>query len=508
MQEKIIILDFGGQFNQLIGRRVREFGVYCEIYPCDEPIENYFTPEVKGIILTGGPKSVTEEDSETCSPRVFKLGVPVLGICYGMQIMAYLLGGKVSSAETAEFGFAEFKRSEHALFESIESVLTVWMSHRDEVIELPEGFVSIGETGACKNAAMANDRQKLYGVQFHPEVKHTARGNEILRNFLFNICGCAGGWDAGDMIEKMIADIKHKVGGKKVISALSGGVDSSVASVLIHKAIGDRLTCIFVDHGLLRKDEAKQVIETYKNNLGLNVIAIDASERFLNRLKGVVDPERKRKIIGEEFIRVFEEESAKVGADFLAQGTIYPDVIESGRGNAAAIKSHHNVGGLPENMRFEGVIEPLRLLFKDEVRALGEKLGIPRHMLWRQPFPGPGLAIRVVGEITAEKLEIVRESDAIVREEIEKAGLAEGLWQFFAVNTGVKTVGVMGDDRTYDDCIAIRAVISDDAMTVECAPIPYPVLFKIASRIVNEVKGANRVVYDITSKPPGTIEWE
>jgi GMP synthase (glutamine-hydrolysing) len=507
-KEKIIVLDFGGQFNQLIARRVRELGVYCEVLPCDTPVGEYRDDSLRGIILTGGPQSVHEADSLACPPETFEAGVPVMGICYGMHLISHMLGGTTREAEAGEYGLTRFTARPHALFAGVEAESVVWMNHRDQVETLPVGFAPIGSTGNCPIAAFAGDAKKLYGVQFHPEVQHTVHGTRILKNFLFGICGCEGGYFAGDMIEELVREVRETVGGAPVLSALSGGVDSSVASVLVHRAVGDNLTCIFVDHGLLRKGEAGQVLRTYRDHLGLNVIAVDASRRFLDRLRGVTDPEQKRKIIGNEFIRVFEEESARVNADYLVQGTIYPDVIESGRGPSASIKSHHNVGGLPENMRFKGLIEPLRMLFKDEVRVLGESLGIDRSLVWRQPFPGPGLAVRVMGEVTEEKLRVLRESDAIVREEIEKAGLNESLWQYFAVHTGVRTVGVMGDARTYDSCIAVRAVASTDAMTAAAAEIPYPVLTKLTSRIINEVRGVNRVVYDITSKPPGTIEWE
>ncbi len=507
-REKIIVLDFGGQFNQLIARRVRELGVYCEVLPYDTPVQEYADAQLRGIILTGGPDSVHGVNAPACSPQTFEAGVPVLGICYGMQLIAYMLGGSTREAVAGEYGLTRLQASGHALFKNVEPDSVVWMSHRDQVSALPEGFKVIGSTGTCAIAACADDNRQLYAVQFHPEVRHTVYGMQVLKNFLYDICKCAGGYDAGNMIEDLTQEIRAQVGDAPVLSALSGGVDSSVASVLVHRAVGDKLTCIFVDHGLLRKGEADQVVRTYRDKLGLNVIAVDARERFLAKLVGVTDPERKRKIIGEEFIRVFEEESARIDADYLVQGTIYPDVIESGRGPAASIKSHHNVGGLPDNIRFKGIVEPLRMLFKDEVRALGESLGIDHKLVWRQPFPGPGLAIRIMGEVTEHKLEVLRESDAIVREEIEKAGLGESVWQYFAVHTGVRTVGVMGDSRTYDSCIAVRAVTSSDAMTVAVAELPYAVLTAITSRIINEVRGVNRVVYDITSKPPGTIEWE
>ena len=508
VKEKIIVLDFGGQYNQLIARRVREAGVFSEVLPYNTPIEKYHSPELKGIILTGGPNSVYVPDALRCERRVFELGVPVLGICYGMQLMAYMLGGKVGTAPVAEFGFTPMQPSAHPLFTGISEETVVWMNHHDFVETLPAGFQTIALTQHCPHAAMADDARRLYGVQFHPEVNHTKRGFEMLRNFLFEICGCQGGWHAADMARELVRSIREQVGEGRVIAGLSGGVDSSVASVLVHRAIGDRLTCIFVDHGLLRKNEAQEVMDFYGGKLGLNIVKVDAAERFLTKLKGVVEPEKKRKIIGEEFIRVFEEEARKIGGDYLVQGTIYPDVIESGFGQAAVIKSHHNVGGLPEDVHFKGLVEPLRMLFKDEVRELGESLGIAHELVWRQPFPGPGLAIRVMGEITPDRLRIVRESDAILREEIAKAGLDRDIWQYFTVFTGVRSVGVMGDERTYDYCVAIRAVTSRDAMTVEFAELPYELMRTLSSRIINEVPGVNRLVYDITSKPPGTIEWE
>jgi len=506
--EKVIVLDFGGQYNQLIARRVREAGVFSEVIPCNAPIEKYFDEKLKGIILTGGPNSVYVENALKCSIDVFKLGVPVLGICYGMQLIADMFEGAVESAKVSEFGFAELHCKEHPLFKNIASPTIVWMNHNDYVCKLPRGFKSIASSNDCENAAMANEELKLYGVQFHPEVKHSKKGAEMLHNFIYNICECKGGYSAANLGEQLIEQIRKQVGDKKVVSGLSGGVDSSVASVLTYKAIGENLTCIFVDHGLLRENEAKEVMEFYGGKLGLKIIKVDAQERFLKKLEGIIEPERKRKIIGEEFIRVFEEESNKVGADYLMQGTIYPDVIESGFGNSAVIKSHHNVGGLPKDVNFKGLVEPLRMLFKDEVRVLGESIGIPHELVWRQPFPGPGLAIRIMGEITPDRLRIVSHSDAILREEIAKAGMDKDIWQYFTVFTGVRSVGVMGDERTYDHCLAIRAVTSTDAMTVEFANIPYELLHKLSTRIINEVQGINRVVYDITSKPPGTIEWE
>ena len=509
--EKITILDFGGQYSMLIARRIRECGVYCEILPYDAELSRIQGTALKGIILTGAPDSVYADDAAQCDTGIFRLGVPVLGICYGMQLMAYLLGGKVQAAEKSEFGKTMLHTGrQEALWKDCPADSIVWMNHTDNVSALPDGFTAIGQTDNCPIAAMADTEHTFYGVQFHPEVLHSVYGAQMLKNFACSICGCTQIWNAATAADAVIKEIRQQVGNKKVLSALSGGVDSSVASVLVHKAIGDQLTCIFVDHGLLRKNEAAEVLKTYRETLGLNIIHVDASERFLNKLKGVTEPERKRKIIGEEFIRVFEEEAKKIGTvTFLVQGTIYPDVIESGGSKkAAVIKSHHNVGGLPEHIDFKELIEPLRMLFKDEVRALGTSLGIPAELINRQPFPGPGLAVRILGEITLERLHLVRESDAILREEIAQAGLAGSIWQYFTVFPDVRTVGVMGDGRTYDNLIAIRAVTSTDAMTVEAAEIPYPVLQKIALRIVNEVKGINRVVYDITPKPPATIEWE
>lgn len=508
VKERIAVLDFGGQYNQLIARRIREAGVYSEVIPYNTPVSDYADQNLKGIVLTGGPNSVYGQEALQCSDKIFSLGVPVLGICYGMQLIAHMKAGKVQSASIPEFGFTDMCVKDHPLFDGIARETVVWMNHNDFVHTLPAGFESIACTSHCANAAMADDAQKLYGVQFHPEVNHTRQGFRILSNFIYNICNCEGGWSAANLADELVNDIRAQVGNSTVVSGLSGGVDSSVASVLVHRAIGDRLTCIFVDHGLLRKNEAQEVMDYYGGKLGLNIIMVDARERFLTKLKGVTDPERKRKIIGEEFIRVFEEESGKIGADYLVQGTIYPDVIESGFGQAAVIKSHHNVGGLPKDVRFKGLVEPLRMLFKDEVRELGEGMGIPRELVWRQPFPGPGLAIRIMGEITEDRLRIVRDSDAILREEVAKAGLDKDIWQYFTVFTGVNSVGVMGDERTYDFCIAIRAVTSKDAMTVEFAELPYPLMRILSSRIINEVPGVNRVVYDITSKPPGTIEWE
>ncbi len=508
MTERIAILDFGGQYNQLIARRVREAGVYSELLPCNADVEKITKGGLSGIILTGGPDSVYDENAKTCIDEVFKLGVPVLGICYGMQYIAKVFGGKIQAADKREYGKTPIKYENSPIFDGIDGNI-VWMNHNDNVVQAPDGFKVIATTDNCPIAAFECEEKKMYGVQFHAEVTHTVQGEKIIANFLKNVCKLQCNWKIENLAKELTDQVIAQVGDGKVLSALSGGVDSSVASVLVHNAIGDRLTCIFVDHGLLRLNEAEEVVSFYRDKLGLNVIAVDARERFLNKLKGVTDPEQKRKIIGEEFIRVFEEEANKLGGvDYLLQGTIYPDVIESGSNGSAKIKSHHNVGGLPKNVKFKALCEPLRMLFKDEVRALGESLGIAHELVWRQPFPGPGLAIRILGEITEEKLDILKHSDFILRDEIAKAGLDEKIWQYFTVFTGMRSVGVMGDARTYDYAIGVRAVTSTDAMTVEWAEIPYPVLRRISERIISEVPHVNRVVYDITSKPPGTIEWE
>lgn len=508
-RELVLIIDFGGQYSQLIARRIRENNVYCEIVPYSSSMEKIKEKNPNGIVFSGGPKSVYGEDAPKISKEIFELGVPVLGICYGQQITAFTLGGKVESAEIKEYGKTEVNLDNKcSLFEGIDKKQECWMSHTDYVSEIPSGFNIVAYTDGCKIAAMANEDKKLYGVQFHPEVEHTPFGKKMLKNFLFNICELKGDWSVTSFAEEKIKEIRELVGDKKVICALSGGVDSSVAAVIVHKAIGDQLTCIFVDHGLLRKDEGDQVESVFKKQFEMNLIRVNAQDRFLGKLKGVTEPERKRKIIGEEFIRVFEEEANKLGKiDYLVQGTIYPDVVESGTNTSATIKSHHNVGGLPEDIEFE-LIEPLRDLFKDEVRKVGEDLGIPHKLVWRQPFPGPGLGIRVLGEVTEEKLEIVREADAIFRDEIAKAGLDEKIWQYFACLPNIKSVGVMGDERTYSHTIGLRAVNSSDGMSSDWAKIPYEVLDKVSIRIVNEVNGVNRIVYDITSKPPSTIEWE
>ena len=510
-REMIIILDFGGQYNQLIARRVREHHVYCEIMPWNKPIEEIKAKNPKGIIFTGGPNSVYDEKSPHCDPEIFELGVPVLGICYGCQLMAYTLGGKVGNAnEKSEYGKTEVTfDTDSKLMKGIDEKEICWMSHTDFVTEMPEGFRIIGKTATCPAAAIECPEKGFYGVQFHPEVNHTPKGTNMIHNFLYEVCGCSGDWTMTNYIEDQIQKIREQVGDGKALCALSGGVDSSVVAALVSKAIGKQLTCVFVDHGLMRKNEGDEVEAAFANMFDSHFVRANAQERFLSKLKGVTDPETKRKTIGEEFIRVFEDEAKKIGkVDFLVQGTIYPDVLESGLGDSAVIKSHHNVGGLPSVVDFEELIEPLRLLFKDEVRQMGLELGLPEHLVWRQPFPGPGLGIRVIGEVTEDKLEILREADAIFREEIAKAGLDRSINQYFAVITDVRSVGVMGDFRTYDYTIALRGVTTTDFMTADWARIPYDVLDRISVRIVNEVKHVNRIVYDITSKPPATIEWE
>ena len=509
-EEKILILDFGGQYNQLIARRVRECNVYSEVVPYHISIEKIKEKAPTGIIFTGGPDNVYAENSPRCAREIFELGIPILGICYGMQLMTHVLGGEVQRADKREYGVIPVSINNNSkLFDGFENTNNFLMSHTDFVAKLPEGFENIGHTEHCPNAAMQNTEKNFYGIQFHPEVNHSENGTKVIENFLYNVCGCEGTWVMSSFAEETIKAIKEKVGDKKALCALSGGVDSSVAAALMSKAIGKNLTCIFVDHGLLRKNESEEVEEVFGKNSDVNFIRVDAKERFLSKLAGVTEPERKRKIIGEEFIRVFEEEAKKIGTvDFLVQGTIYPDVIESGTGTSDTIKSHHNVGGLPDYVDFKEIIEPLRDLFKDEVRKVGLELGLPDFLVYRQPFPGPGLAIRVIGDITEDKLEILKDADYIFREEIANAGLDREINQYFAVLTNLKSVGVMGDERTYDYTVALRAVTTSDFMTAEWSKIPFEILEKVSNRIVNEVKHVNRIVYDITGKPPATIEWE
>ena len=511
-RELVLVLDFGGQYNQLIARRVRECNVYCEVHPYKLSVEKIREMNPKGIIFTGGPNSVYGENSPLCDKEVFELGIPVLGICYGSQLMSHVLGGSVATAPVSEYGKTEVAVDvESKLFEGVNSSTICWMSHTDYIERAPEGFKIIGHTPVCPVAAMECEDKNLYAVQFHPEVMHTQEGTKMLSNFVYNICNCSGDWKMDSFVEKTIEEIREKVGNGKALCALSGGVDSSVAAVMLSKAIGKQLTCVFVDHGLLRKNEGDEVEAIFgpEGQYDLNFIRVNAQERFYEKLAGVEDPETKRKIIGEEFIRVFEEEAKKIGAvDFLVQGTIYPDIIESGLGDSAVIKSHHNVGGLPDYVDFKEIIEPLRLLFKDEVRKAGLELNIPEHLVYRQPFPGPGLGIRIIGEVTAEKVRIVQDADAIYREEIAEAGLDRSIGQYFAALTNMRSVGVMGDERTYDYAVALRAVTTSDFMTAESADLPWEVLGKVTTRIVNEVNGVNRVMYDCTGKPPATIEFE
>lgn len=512
-KETVIVLDFGGQYNQLIARRVREYNVYCEILPYTVDIEKIKAISPKGIIFTGGPNSVYDETSPHYTPEIFELGIPILGICYGCQLMAYSLGGVVNSAvdsSSSEYGKTiTTYNTNDVLFTGLPETGVSWMSHRDYISKAPDSFSISATTSSCPVAAMSCPERKLYGVQFHPEVNHTENGNLMLKSFLYNVCGCEGEWKMDSFIDTTVAQIREKVGDKGVVLGLSGGVDSSVAAALISKAIGKQLTCVFVDQGLMRKDEGDYVEQTFTKLFDMNFVRINCQDEFLSNLKGVSEPEAKRKIIGEEFYKVFWNKIREsYGSGYFAQGTIYPDRIESGKGDAAKIKTHHNQVGVPKDINFEDIIEPLKDLFKDEVRVVGEKLGLPHELVWRQPFPGPGLGVRVIGEITAEKVKILQEADAILRDEMDKCGYAEQMSQFFAVLPGVKTVGVMGDARTYDELVAIRAVVTDDFMTADWAKIPYEILGKVSNRIINEVDHVNRVVYDITSKPPGTVEWE
>ncbi len=513
-REKIIVIDFGGQYNQLVARRVRENNVYCEIYSYKTAMEKIREMAPKGIILTGGPNSCYEPGAASCDAALFRMGVPILGLCYGAQLMSWVLGGEVKRTAECEYGKTEItvEKNDSPLLAGVPEKTTVWMSHFDSIFRLPEGFTALAHSANCPVAVAENREAGLYAIQFHPEVLHTVEGARILENFVRDICGCSGSWKMNEFARETIEQIQAKVGNGKALCALSGGVDSSVAAVLMSKAIGSQLTCVFVDHGLLRKHEAEEVDAVFgkQGDYQLNFVHVDARQRFYDKLKGVTEPEQKRKIIGEEFIRVFEEEAKKIGkVDFLVQGTIYPDVVESGLGGeSAVIKSHHNVGGLPEYVDFKEIIEPLRALFKDEVRKVGLELGIPEKLVYRQPFPGPGLGIRIIGEVTEEKVKIVQDADAIYREEIANAGLDREISQYFAALTNMRSVGVMGDERTYDYAVCLRAVKTVDFMTAESAALPWPVLQKVTSRIINEVRHVNRVLYDITSKPPGTIEFE
>lgn len=508
-KELVLVIDFGGQYSQLIARRIRECGVYCEIVPFTTPAAAIAARKPRGIVFSGGPSSVYSDGAPVCEESLFSLGMPILGICYGMQLTTRMLGGDVARAATREYGNTRlYLDSTAGIFAGLSGETPVWMSHGDYVAAPPDGFTVTAHTNSTPVAAMADENRRIYGVQFHPEVVHTPEGMKMLRNYLFDICGCKGDWNMGSYVDVAVRHIREQVGNKKVLCALSGGVDSSVAAVLVHKAIGDQLTCVFVNHGFLRKGEAEQVVKTFREGFHINLVYVDATERFMKRLTGVTDPESKRKIIGEEFIRVFEAEAAKLGEiEFLVQGTLYPDVVESGTATAAVIKSHHNVGGLPEDMKFR-LLEPLRDLFKDEVRALGRELNLSEDIVWRQPFPGHGLAIRIIGEVTEERLDILREADAIVFQEIKIVGLYRKVWQSFAVLPAMKSVGVMGDERTYAYTVGLRVVSSEDGMTADWVRLPYEVIDAISRRIVNEVKGVNRIVYDVTSKPPSTIEWE
>ena len=510
--EKILVLDFGGQYNQLIARRVRECNVYCEVKPFDMSLAEIKAYDPMGIIFTGGPNSVYDQKAPHVDTGVFSLGVPILGICYGCQLLAHELGGMVTAAQAdsaREYGKTEtFFDPGCRLFKGLPEQSVTWMSHGDYMAKVPEGFSLVAHSAACPTVGICDEQRRFYGVQFHPEVNHTEYGQNMIRNFLYEVCGASGTWTMSDYKQEAIQAARAKIGEGKVLLGLSGGVDSSVAAALLAEAVGNQLTCVFVDHGLMRKNEGDEVEQAFAK-WDINFVRVNAEERFLQKLAGVTDPERKRKIIGEEFIRVFEEEAKKLGTvDFLVQGTIYPDVIESGKGDAAVIKSHHNVGGLPDYVDFKEIIEPLRMLFKDEVRALGRELGLPEYLVMRQPFPGPGLGIRVIGEVTKEKLDILREADFIFRDEIAKAGLGHTMNQYFAALTNMRSVGVMGDGRTYDYAVALRSVTTSDFMTADWTRIPYEVLDKVSNRIVNEVKGVNRVLYDITSKPPATVEFE